>query len=199
MKPPLDINTRAAELVRQIDAFARRIGLRERMDDGDDVALTRQERRLVAAVGGRPVWTMGELARHVMLAVSTLTAVVDRLVAKRLVERERSEKDRRTVWVRLTPEGRARYERFRRMRLRIARGMLKALDAEEQATFLRLMSKIAQGGLWPQPTRNREQRTANAASGMAAKEPGAACGRRQRGTRSGETRIAAKERKARKA
>ena len=145
MKRQRELIRRAEELVTYFDAFSHRFMLREGLGQGDEVALTRQERRVVGTIGGREAWSMGGLARHLMLAVSSLTGVIDKLVAKGLVARARSEEDRRTVWVRLTPPGRRRYERFRRKRFRIARDMLAALDEAEQPAFLVLMRKIGQG------------------------------------------------------
>jgi DNA-binding MarR family transcriptional regulator len=48
---------------------------------------------------------MSEIADHLSLGVSNLTAIVDKLVGKNLVERYRSERDRRLVMVELTQEG----------------------------------------------------------------------------------------------
>ena len=145
MKTPPGLDRRPAELVAQLDAVARRFMLREKVARDDGESLTRHEVRVVVAVGEKPAWTMGELATRTMLAVSSLTGVVDRLEGKRLVERERSNEDRRAVWVRLTRRGRRRHEEFRRMRLRLARGMLSALNEGEQQVFMGLMRKIGQG------------------------------------------------------
>lgn len=47
----------------------------------------------------------GELAQRVSLSQATVTSILDRLAAKGLVERERSEEDRRKVFILLTDEG----------------------------------------------------------------------------------------------
>ena len=145
MKTPAGFNRRSAELVAQLEAAARRFMVREKAARDDGESLTRHEVRVVVAVGEKRAWTMGELAQRTTLAVSSLTGVVDKLVGKQLVERERSNEDRRAVWVRLTPRGRRRHEEFRRMRMRLARGMLSALNEGEQQVFLGLMRKIGQG------------------------------------------------------
>jgi DNA-binding MarR family transcriptional regulator len=49
--------------------------------------------------------SLGELSKRMYLNPSTITGVVDRLEKKRCVLRDRSEKDRRVVKVRLTPKG----------------------------------------------------------------------------------------------
>ena len=146
MKHPSKTHTRAAELVTCFDAFTRRFMVRGNDVRRERVPLTRRELRALGAVGEQTAWKMGELARHLMLGMSSLTAVLDRLVAKHLVVRGRSHEDRRVVWVRLTAPGRRRYERFRRRRFRKACGMLSALNGEEQDTFIALMRTIGRGG-----------------------------------------------------
>lgn len=49
--------------------------------------------------------TPGQLAKSVYLSQATVTGIIDRLVDKGLVSRERSTQDRRKMLVRLTPKG----------------------------------------------------------------------------------------------
>jgi DNA-binding MarR family transcriptional regulator len=85
---------------------------------------------------------MGELAKHMMLSVSSLTTLVDKLVDKKLVQRERAQDDRRVVRVALTRLGHRLHARGRKHRLRMARAMLEALNEQEQDQFLTLATKI---------------------------------------------------------
>lgn len=138
-----DITTKAAELDRYLTLFARRTVYRDQAARRDHAALTRQEFRVIHTLGERPAWTMSELARCMAHGMSSLTALIDRLEAKHLVERRRSEEDRRTVHVRLTADGRRHFARLRRQHLGFCRGMLGALATNEQTIFLTLMRKIA--------------------------------------------------------
>ena len=61
---------------------------------------------------------MGDLADHLLLSRSGLTRLVDRLVARGLVERHSCPSDRRGTYARLTPEGLARFEEARPTHLR---------------------------------------------------------------------------------
>jgi DNA-binding MarR family transcriptional regulator len=45
------------------------------------------------------------IAQRMVEQTPGITRLIDRLEAKRLVKRERSDKDRRQVWCRITPEG----------------------------------------------------------------------------------------------
>jgi DNA-binding MarR family transcriptional regulator len=57
-----------------------------------------------------------DLARHLDVGASAMTLLLNKLEARALVARHQDERDRRVVWVRVTPAGRgalARMERFR--------------------------------------------------------------------------------------
>jgi DNA-binding MarR family transcriptional regulator len=51
--------------------------------------------------------SMGEIAKHLSIAFSTATGIVDKLVAKQMVLRETGSPDRRMVTCRLAPAGTA--------------------------------------------------------------------------------------------
>ncbi|MGE0786348.1 MAG: MarR family winged helix-turn-helix transcriptional regulator [Sandaracinaceae bacterium] len=58
-------------------------------------------REIVRADGATP----SQVARAVSLSQATVTGIIDRLEARSMVTRERSEEDRRKVYVRATPRG----------------------------------------------------------------------------------------------
>lgn len=149
-------NRKAEDLMHQLHALARRFLFQDRAARRDDLAMTRQEIRVVATLGEHPVWTMGELAADLVLAMGSLTVIVDRLLTKGLVDRKRSQTDRRVVEITLTPAGQRRYAERRRNRLRMARAMLAALDGHEQDVFLGLMRKIRERAVGPDPRRERK-------------------------------------------
>jgi DNA-binding MarR family transcriptional regulator len=66
---------------------------------------------LLAALQRRGELSAGQLATEVALTPATVTQMLDSLSAAGIVERHRSERDRRVVTSRLTPEGRRRVER----------------------------------------------------------------------------------------
>ena len=51
------------------------------------------------------ILTTGEIGRAMVKASQTITGLVDRLEVQDLVERQFDRRDRRKVWVRLTPKG----------------------------------------------------------------------------------------------
>ena len=88
---------RTAELVALLEDFPRWFALRSGPRRPAKSSLTMQEFRVFLAVGRERQWTVGGLARHMMLGISSLSSILDRLEAKRVVLRERSRDDRRVV------------------------------------------------------------------------------------------------------
>ena len=58
---------------------------------------------------------MGSIAEKMNMPVSTTTGIIDRLVKKGYVERVKNEKNRRTVNVALTDEGKEMVEEFKKI------------------------------------------------------------------------------------
>jgi len=153
MTPGTSSRSKAGTLVARLEALGRRLMQAHPRPAGREGSLTMREFHVIQVAGARAAWTMGELATAVMVAVNTLTTVVDRLAAKQLVRRRRCVRDRRVVWVELTSRGRRLYERSQRHRLRMARLMLAPLKRREQDLFLVLMGKmsVGSGGAAPAP------------------------------------------------
>lgn len=86
--------------------------------------------RLAQAPDGR--LKMTDLAQRAMLSPSTLTRVVDRLVERRLVGRDRSTADNRVVHASLTDAGRTRARAAARIHLRGIREHFTSLLTDDQ-------------------------------------------------------------------
>jgi DNA-binding MarR family transcriptional regulator len=106
--------------------------------------LSWQEIRVLRAVEREDCCVMSGLADAICLSLSSVTGLIDRLVAKKLVRRDRSSEDRRVVQVELTEQGRALREKTMEGPMETARGLLKGLTPEEQDTLLALMRKISE-------------------------------------------------------
>src|SRR5438105_13695752 len=74
---------------------------------------------------------MQELAEHLAVTPSTVTAMVKRLLAQGYVERIRDEADWRTVWVKPTEKGRSAVAVFDRASLASLQRRMKRLSQEE--------------------------------------------------------------------
>jgi DNA-binding MarR family transcriptional regulator len=74
-------------------------------DDLERLDLTSPQFYVLATIGYAGELPFGEIGEKMMVTVSNLTGIVDRLEEKRLVVRERDARDRRVVRVTLTDKG----------------------------------------------------------------------------------------------
>ncbi len=138
------------KVVELVDHFEQLIG-RYMMTEQQAPALcgglfNRQEIKVIQTLGKQGPLSMHEIADHLTLAVSSTTSVVDKLVEKNIVSRERFEEDRRIVQVALTASGMELYVVAREGRMNVGRGMLGMLTEEEQDGLIDLFRKMTGGG-----------------------------------------------------
>lgn len=105
--------------------------------------LSSQEIRVLRTVGRHEHCIMSKIAEGIRLSLSSVTGLIDRLVEKRLVCRDRSAEDRRVVNVELTSEGKELHGSVIESQVRYASGLLKTLTAAEQDELLSLFGKLA--------------------------------------------------------
>jgi len=122
-------------IIRATDVHSRRLG--------KDTGLTTPQLVILRAVGEAEGPTVSEIAHAVSLSQATVTTLLNKLEANRLVYRERCEDDRRRVNVHMTPRGRKLFasapeplqdqfaERFR------------ALEAWEQHQLVASLERVA--------------------------------------------------------
>jgi len=67
--------------------------------------LTHAQFDIIATLGNTPGMNYKELGERTLITKGTLTGVIERLEQKGLVERERNACDKRSFFVRLTPQG----------------------------------------------------------------------------------------------
>lgn len=129
------------QMMECLDEIIHRFYLRHQ-NSGLDIC-KKQEMTMIEFLGKKngPM-TMSELSDSARLCLSTATGLIDGLVSKGLAVRSRSDEDRRIVQVQLTEEGRNVYEQVLQARLNMVRGMLGALDPDEQEIFVTLFRKI---------------------------------------------------------
>jgi len=137
------IDEKAAELMEALRAIGEHyIQWQEEVANENLGDLSRHDAAVLVFVGQDGACTMSEIAQKLKLSVSSATLIVDRIVKRGLVVRERSESDRRVVHVALSPSGEQMYRAVQENLLLIGRAMLQALDESEQDTLLRLYRKI---------------------------------------------------------
>lgn len=86
-------------------------------------------------------WTIGEIASRFQLTPATVSDALTALENKELVVRTRSEEDRRTVFVALTPEGK-RTARTVGKWLNVVQEQIAGFDSEEKAVLLKSLIRL---------------------------------------------------------
>lgn len=86
---------------------------------------------------------MSEIGRRLDITLSTATGIIDRLIEKKLVKRERNHGDRRVVRVLLTDKGRKTNEAYQDQKKEIFGMILDVLDPREQGELIKIFEKIA--------------------------------------------------------
>ncbi|MGZ3485217.1 MAG: MarR family winged helix-turn-helix transcriptional regulator [Gemmatimonadaceae bacterium] len=87
--------------------------------------------------------SLGTLSKEIRAHNSTVTGIVDRMEAAGLVERARSEEDRRVWIIRLTAAGRKVAERAKVSPWDLLRDALAELSVADQEKLTSLMRKVA--------------------------------------------------------
>lgn len=83
-----------------------------------------------------------DVARQLSLSSGATTIVLNQLESENLIQRERSEEDRRIVWLSLTDEGEQLARALNVNRGRMTWELLQALTEEEQQLMLGMLKKI---------------------------------------------------------
>jgi DNA-binding MarR family transcriptional regulator len=89
--------------------------------------------------------TMGDLAKILNLTTSAGTVIVDRMIRKGFVKRERSREDRRVVNVALLKKGEETIKSINRERRHMANELFSVLNEKERREYLRLIGKVHHG------------------------------------------------------
>ena len=139
------IKPRRIEALREgIDDLVRRFrssGTIELPDAGATLSLS--EAHALLFVHRNDGCIASEMAAHLFLPATTLSSMVDRLVKKNLLERARTEENRRVVRLHTTELGAMGAQHFLAEQLDHCEQMLTALTASEQLAFIEYVDKIA--------------------------------------------------------
>jgi len=88
---------------------------------------------------------MSEIAASLSIGMSAATAIIDQMIGRGLVERERSREDRRVVNVSLQRKGRNSAVSIREGRRKVIRNLFSGLTQHEKELYLTLIKKIEAG------------------------------------------------------
>lgn len=108
-----------------------------------DASISKPELLALEAVSREEGLMMSDLGKRLDISLSTATGIIDRLIEKKLVKRERNGGDRRVVRVVLTDKGRKTNQTYQKQKKDLFGRMLGALDPEEQGELIKILEKIA--------------------------------------------------------
>ncbi len=103
--------------------------------------LTNNDMHIIEAVGLGDGSNMSMIARKLGITVGSLTTSMNSLVNKKYVVRERSEADRRIVYIRLTPKGEKAYRHHEEFHKKMVESVVEKLSEEE----VKALSKALDG------------------------------------------------------
>jgi DNA-binding MarR family transcriptional regulator len=108
------------------------------------IELTSSQIKVLATFTERECYSMTELSQILSVTLPTMTAMIDRLIQSGLVKRERDERDRRVVLVRLTGDGKKVISNLMEIRKQEIEKVLRTLEHEEVEVFLGSIESVAQ-------------------------------------------------------
>jgi DNA-binding MarR family transcriptional regulator len=138
--PPVDDKT-PMEFLRALYGMFRQMSMAPGSRSLQKIKTTPQEGRALGWLNQHGPALMSELADFMDIPLSTATSLVNRLVEKKQVTRQRSEEDRRIVRVHLTPAGQRLSQRMLEVHLEASKLLLQKLSREDQAALIALLQK----------------------------------------------------------
>jgi DNA-binding MarR family transcriptional regulator len=109
----------------------------------EDPGLTKIELLTLTIVSNKKELIMSQLAGNLVVSMSTATVIIDKLLEKKLVKRERDHGDRRIVKVKLTAKGEKTAKSFQKQKKQIIGQVLGSLSLEEQGNLISILEKIS--------------------------------------------------------
>lgn len=108
----------------------------------EEMGLTPSQFDVLATLGDTSGMTCKALGERALITRGTLTPVLDRLEAKGLVKRCKSEQDNRQTIVALTPEGQTLYEQTFMRHVDFMKPHFEGLAPVEQEQLIALLNKV---------------------------------------------------------
>ncbi|WP_461206990.1 MarR family winged helix-turn-helix transcriptional regulator [Clostridium sp. DL1XJH146] len=106
----------------------------------NDISIT--EMHTIEAVGMYEPRTMTVVAKDLDITVGTLTTAINNLVRKEYVSRERDDKDRRVVKIKLTKKGKLAYRIHEKFHLDMIKHTIEGLTEEEEVVLADALKKL---------------------------------------------------------
>ena len=104
--------------------------------------LTNNDIHVIRAIGINEKKNMSMIAKELAITIGTLTISINSLVRKGYVIKERSEKDKRVVFVNLSSKGKAAFSRNEELYDQMVNSMLEDLEDNEMDILMKSLLKV---------------------------------------------------------
>lgn len=104
--------------------------------------ITNNDMHIIEAIGVDEPKNMSAIAHSLSVTVGTLTTNMNGLDRKGYIKRERSEKDKRVVYIRLTEKGRKAFYHHRDFHKKMIKAIVKDLNEEEMEILYRCLVNL---------------------------------------------------------
>lgn len=116
---------------------------REAIITGEFKDITDNDMHIIEAIGLGEGKMMSEIARAQKITVGSLTTSMNSLVKKNYVVRERSEEDRRVVYIRLTEKGERAYFHHEEFHKKMIESVIQKLNEEEISVLVKCLDELS--------------------------------------------------------
>ena len=106
--------------------------------------ITNNDMHIIEAVGLSGENTMAVVAKKLGITAGSLTTSVNSLVNKKYVIRQRSEEDRRVVFLKLTEKGKRAYEHHREYHRQMTEAVISRLDEAEVPILIKTLTGLSE-------------------------------------------------------
>ena len=111
---------------------------------GEFSDITNNDMHIIEAVGLYGETTMSVVAKKLGITAGSLTTSVNSLVNKKYVTRQRSDEDRRVVFLKLTDKGKRAYEHHREYHSQMTEAVISRLDEEEVPVLIKSLTGLSE-------------------------------------------------------
>ena len=102
-----------------------------------------KDMHIIEAIGLSGENTMSSVAKKLKITAGSLTTAVNALVRKAYVKRERSEEDRRVVYIALTEKGEKAFYHHEQFHRQMTNAVIEKLDDEEIDALVKMLKDIS--------------------------------------------------------
>ena len=106
--------------------------------------ITNNDMHIIEAIGLGEGSPMSAIAKKMNVTAGTLTTSMNSLVNKKYAVRERSEEDRRVVYIKLTEKGKKAYEHHAQFHHQMTEAVIKKLNEEEIPVMLKTLEGLSE-------------------------------------------------------